>query len=108
MCEEITYSKLNTIHYVVQATVRGVAHSEQLVKKMADAGIKMVFLGIESSSTTSLDFLEKKSSTVEETRKAIKYLRDNNIISAGGFIIGNPDDDEKSLWDIYNLAGTKD
>jgi radical SAM superfamily enzyme YgiQ (UPF0313 family) len=104
LCEEIIASKLNTMHYIVQATVKGIAHSGQLVKKMADAGVRMVFLGIESYSKTELDFLRKKSSTEEDTRKAVKYLRDNNIVSWGGFIVGKPDDDEKSLWDTYNFA----
>jgi len=104
LCEEIISSKLNNMHYIVQATVKGIAHSERLVKKMADAGVRMVFIGIESFSKAELDFLRKKSSTVDETRKAVKYLRDNRIIVVGGFIIGNPDDDEKSLWDTYNFA----
>jgi anaerobic magnesium-protoporphyrin IX monomethyl ester cyclase len=104
LCEEIIASKLNTMHYIVQATVKGIAHSEKLVKKMADAGVKMVFLGIESYSRTELDFLRKKSSTEEDTRKAVKYLRDYNIVSWGGFIVGKPDDDENSLWDTYNFA----
>jgi len=104
LCEEIISSKLNTMHYIVQATVKGIAHSERLVKKMADAGVRMVFLGIESFSRAELDFLRKRSSTVDDTRKAVRYLRDNNIISWGGFIVGKPDDDEKSLWDTYDFA----
>lgn len=104
LCEEIIASKLNDIHYTVQASVKGIAHSDKLVRKMADAGVKMVFLGIENPYKTNLDFLGKKSSNAEETRKAVKYLKDNNIIVVGGFIIGNPDDDEKSIWDLYKFA----
>ncbi|MGB9597501.1 MAG: B12-binding domain-containing radical SAM protein, partial [Candidatus Poribacteria bacterium] len=104
LCDEIIASKLNNIHYTVQATVKGIAQSNMLVKKMSDAGIKMVFLGIENPFKTNLDFLRKRSSNVEETKKAVKHLKDNNIISAGGFIIGNPDDDEKTIWNIYDFA----
>jgi len=104
LCEEIVTAKLNSIHYFVQASVKGIAHSEKLVKKMADAGVKIVFLGVESVSNTDLDFLGKKTTTSDDTRKAVKYLRDNGIISLGGFIVGNPDDDEKSLWHTFNIA----
>ncbi len=104
LSEEIVRQKLNTMHYVVQATVKGMASSERLVKKMADAGIKTVFVGIESTKKDKLDYLAKSSSTSEDTRKAIKHLSDNGIITFGGFILGMPDDDEKALWEIYDTA----
>ncbi|MEK7396097.1 MAG: hypothetical protein AAB116_04075 [Candidatus Poribacteria bacterium] len=46
----------------------------------------------------------KKTSNLEMTQKAVKYLRDNGIISFGGFIVGNPEDDEESLWRIFKWA----
>lgn len=102
--EEILAKGLNSLHYSVQASVKGIAQSERLVKKMADAGVKLVFLGIESVSPAHLDFLRKRSTTSDDTRKAVKYLRDNGIICAGGFIVGNPDDDERSLWETFRTA----
>ncbi len=104
LCDAIISAKLNFIHYSIQASVKGIAHSESLVKKMADAGIKLVFLGIESVSQSGLDFLGKKNVTGEQTKKAVKYLRDNGIICAGGLILGNPDDDESTLWNIFKIA----
>ncbi len=104
ICEEIISAKLNNLHYALQASVSGIAHSKKLVQKMADAGVKLVFLGIESASKTSLDFLGKKTSTPEATRRAVGYLRDNGIICAGGFIVGNPDDDKEAMWEAFKLA----
>ena len=104
LCDAIISAKLNHIHYSIQASVRGIAHSEKLVKKMADAGIKLVFLGIESVSQSGLDFLGKRNMTTDQTKRAVKYLRDNGIICAGGLIIGNPDDNEDTLWDIFKIA----
>lgn len=104
LCEEIVAAKLNSIHYYVQASVRGIAHDKKLVQKMADAGLKLVFLGIESTSKSNLDFLRKESTTSDEARRAVKYLKDNGIISLGGFIVGSPDDDEEALWRIFDTA----
>ena len=104
LCDEIVAAKLNSIHYVFQASVKGIAHSAKLAQKMADAGVRLVFLGIESVSKADLDFLGKKTTTSDDTRKAVKYLRDNGIISIGGFIVGNPDDDEESLWQVARVA----
>jgi len=104
LCDEIIAAKLNNLDYALQASVRGIAHSRKLVQKMADAGVKLVFLGIESVSKTNLDFLGKKSSLPEASRRAVGYLRDNGIICAGGFIVGNPDDDEEDLWETFKVA----
>jgi len=104
LSEEITKQKLNTIHYAVQTTVKGMASSERLVQKMADAGMRTVFIGVESIKKDKLDYLAKGSSTSEDTKKAVKYLKDNNIIISAGFILGMPDDDEKALWDVYDTA----
>lgn len=104
LCEEIIAAKLNDLHYAFQASVTGIAHSKKLVQKMADAGVKLVFLGIEGVSKTNLDFLGKKTSVPEATRRAVGYLRDNGIICAGGFIVGNPDDDKEAMWETYKLA----
>lgn len=104
LCDEIIAAKLNSIHYTVQGTVSGIAHSEKLVRKMAEAGVKTVYIGIESESKQILDALGKKTSTPAEAEKAVKYLRDNGIISFAGFIVGNPDDDEAALWRAYDTA----
>jgi len=104
MCDEIIAAKLNNLNYALQASVRGIAHSRKLVQKMADAGVRLIFLGIESVSKANLDFLGKKSSVPEASRRAVGYLRDNGIICAGGFIVGNPDDDEEDLWNTFKIA----
>jgi len=104
LCDEIIAAKLNSLHYFIQASVKGIAHSRKLVQKMADAGVKMVFIGIESASKKNLDFLGKETSSPELARKAMKYLRDNGMITLGGFIIGSPDDNEESLWQAFHTA----
>jgi radical SAM superfamily enzyme YgiQ (UPF0313 family) len=104
LCDEIISNKLNSMQFFLQATVEGIAHSSKLVQKMSDAGIKSVFLGIESEKKNNLDFIYKKSSNPESTKKAIRNLKDNGIIAIGGFIIGLPDDDEKSLWNTFKTA----
>lgn len=104
LCDEIKAADLNTIHYVLQASVKGIAASARLVKKMADAGVKIVFLGIESVSKRNLDFLGKKTTASDDTQKAVKYLKDNGIIVFGGFIVGNPEDNAKSLWETLEIS----
>jgi radical SAM superfamily enzyme YgiQ (UPF0313 family) len=104
LCDEIISNKLNSMQFFLQATVEGISHSSKLVQKMSDAGIKSVFLGIESEKKNNLDFIYKKSSNPESTKIAIRNLKDIGIIAIGGFIIGLPEDDEKSLWNTFKTA----
>jgi len=104
LCEELINSGLNNLQYFLQASVHGIAKSPLLAQKMADAGVKMVFIGIESISKKNLKFLGKSTKVMQETLKAIKYLKDREIMVWGGFIVGNPDDDEECFWEVYKTA----
>jgi radical SAM superfamily enzyme YgiQ (UPF0313 family) len=102
LCDEIIKNGHNDLIYCVQASSKGIASSEQLVKKMALAGFKYVFLGIENASETNLKVL-KKGNIVHESRQAVRYLQKHGILVAGGLIIGNPEDDEKSIEESYRF-----
>jgi len=104
ICEAIIDARLNDMHYSVQASTRGIASNEKLAQKMGDAGVQLVFLGIESVTQANLNFLGKSYAVEHDTVKAVQYLKDNGIIIAGGFIVGNPDDDEEVLWDTFRLS----
>ena len=62
-----------------------------------------VFLGIESPSKKYLAEWSK-GDIVDKSKRAVKHLRDNGIMVAGGFIIGNPDDDFEKIEDTYRYA----
>jgi len=104
ICEAIIDARLNDMHYFIQASTRGIASNEKLAQKMGDAGVKLVFLGIESVTQASLNFLGKSHAVEHDTVKAVNYLKDNGIIIVGGFIVGNPDDNEEALWDTFRLS----
>lgn len=104
VCDAIIQNGLNSIDYFIQASVHGIASDESLVKKMAKAGFKFVFLGIENVNSIDLDFLSKDKKVLSESERAIKLLQDNGIIASGGFIVGLPEDTEKSLWNNFHFA----
>ncbi len=101
LCETIVEYGHDDMDYHIQASVQGISSSETLVKKMAKAGFKLVFLGIESISQRNLAFLapgKDRVGTHANTGKAVSYLRKYGMIVAGGFILGNPDDTEEDFW----------
>lgn len=64
-------------------------NDEKIVKKMADAGCRAVYLGVESGSQRILDIL-KKGITVEQVEKALKLCKKYNIKAYCSLIVGVP------------------
>jgi anaerobic magnesium-protoporphyrin IX monomethyl ester cyclase len=98
----IIENKLNTMDYLFQASVNGIANDELFVKKMRLAGINEVFLAIESISPKNREFLGKEKYT--NAKKAVSLLRKHKICIIGGFIVGNPDDDESSIKNTFKFC----
>ncbi|MEM2934687.1 MAG: radical SAM protein [Methanocellales archaeon] len=103
ICDAIIEHGYDDLHYHVQASTRGIARDPEVVRKMAKAGFKMVFLGIENVLSRNLELFNKSAMSIE-IEKAVKYLHDNDIIVSAGFILGNPDDDEADLWANFKFA----
>jgi radical SAM superfamily enzyme YgiQ (UPF0313 family) len=104
LSDEITRAKLNLM-FAVQASVSGFKKNPGLAKAMAQAGTKIVFLGIENASDDNLEFMQKSNQlTTADTEIVVKELKKNGIIVVGGFIFGNPEDKEVDLVRNFNYA----
>jgi len=103
LCNAIIESGHNDIHYYTQAGVNGIASNPKVAQKMSEAGFNGVFLGIENVSERNLNFYNK-GKIKDKTKKAVKYLHDNDMIIAGGFVLGAPEDKEIDLWENYRFA----
>jgi radical SAM superfamily enzyme YgiQ (UPF0313 family) len=104
LCDAIVASKLDDIHYITQASVQGISSSKRTVDKMAKAGFKTVFLGIENAYDSNLEFFGKANQVnVEKTETAVAYLKENNMIIIGAMIVGNPDDNEEDMWQGFHF-----
>ncbi|MBS5933910.1 MAG: radical SAM protein [Clostridiales bacterium] len=66
------------------------------VQFMAEAGCKLVFIGIESANDSILKAMNKKV-TVEDFRKVIHNLKECNIKVIGSFVIGYPGENEETI-----------
>lgn len=105
LCGAIVENGLNTMEFVSQADVAGFARHPELVTEMRRAGFSGVFLGIESVNPEHWRFL-KKSNSWETTRGVVASLRAQGIHVAGGFILGNPDDDAAAIRTAFRTART--
>lgn len=103
LCRAIVDNGLQMMEYVSQADVAGFARHPDLIDEMQRAGFSGVFLGIESVNPEHWRFL-KKSNSWETTRTVVESLRKAGIYVAGGFILGNPDDDAATIRAAFRTA----
>jgi len=102
LCDAIIARKYKKLNLVVQADCISMAQNEEMVSKMARAGFKSVFLGIENASKKNLESAGK-GNIVNASRKAVEICHRYNIMVIGGLIFGFPDDDEESIIENYEF-----
>ncbi len=103
LCEMIVQERLDTLYYVIQASVAGVASDPKLPVLLRKAGFKWVFLGIESGIGRNMKSMGKHGSD-ETARQAVASLKAQGISVFGGFIIGHPDDDATDIRSTFRYA----
>lgn len=101
LCERILECKktneINDFKFFAQIRVDSIVKSPQMVKKMADAGFWIVFIGIEGVSEKKLKAV-RKGFSFKKVIEALKLLHENNIIVIGNLIIGlDLDETEEDL-----------
>jgi radical SAM superfamily enzyme YgiQ (UPF0313 family) len=102
LCDAIINRKYKNLNLIVQADCISMAQNETMVNKMAQAGFKSVFLGIETASKKNLESAGK-GNIVSASRKAVEICHKYNIMVIGGLIFGFPEDDEISIMENYQF-----
>ena len=90
------------LHFIVQADCVTISRNDEMVRRMAEAGFKSVFLGIESVSKVNLRAAQK-GDIVDAARNAIDICHKYNIMVVGGMIFGFPEDTEKEIMENYRF-----
>ena len=76
---------------------------KELVKKMKQAGINWIFMGIESGDDDVLATVAKKQ-TLDKIRKANDILRDTGIYVGGNYVFGLGNDTIETMQKTSDLA----
>ncbi len=91
LCERIIECKRNKeisdFKFFAQIRVDSIVKSPHMVKKMAEAGFWVVFIGIESINEETLKEV-RKGFNFSQVLKALEILHENDIIVIGNLIIG--------------------
>jgi len=102
LCDAIIARKYKGLNLVVQADCISMATNEAMVAKMAAAGFRSVFLGIENGSKKNLS-AAGKGDIVAASKKAIENCHKYKMMVIGGLIFGFPEDDEASIRENYEF-----
>jgi radical SAM superfamily enzyme YgiQ (UPF0313 family) len=94
----------NKLHLSCQSRIDTLYKNPWLVDLMAKAGMKQVFLGIESVHQQSLNAMNKRNLTPEMTRKVVDMLHDRGISIFGGIIIGFPGETQTMVRQTIEFA----
>ena len=105
ICDAVIARKYRGLNLVVQADCISMSENEPMVRKMARAGFRSVFLGIENVSKKNLEAAHK-GDIVTASQKAVAMCHKYGIMVIGGLIFGFPDDDENDI--IRNYQFLKD
>jgi len=69
----------------------------RFIEKLARAGCRRVFIGMESVNPENLAACGKKQNIVKEYRKMLQAWRDHGVITCAGYIVGFPNDTYESI-----------
>ncbi len=102
LCDAIISRKYKGLKIFVQADCVSMAKNEEMVAKMAAAGFRSVFLGIENVSKENLS-AAGKGDIVAYSKKAIENCHKHGMMVIGGLIFGFPEDAEDSIRENYEF-----
>ncbi len=101
--DELERRGLNDIHWWCFSRVDILVRNEKMIKRMAEAGAFMVFLGLESTNEVVLDSYNKHIENKQQ-QQAIALLRKYGIRIHGSYIIGDVRETEEMVLQTINWA----
>ena len=102
LCDAIIAKGYRNLGFVVQADCVIMARNDAMVRKMAQAGFRSIFLGIENASSKNL-VAAKNGDILTASKKAVEICHKYGIMVVGGMIFGFPDDGEKEIIANYTF-----
>ena len=102
LCESIIQKNYSGLCLMIQADCQAMANNEKMVQRLAQAGCKVVFLGIENFSEENLDFADKNNSA-QVTYQAVEMCHKYGMMVVGGLIFGFPEDDEQKIINNFDF-----
>ncbi|MBW2983786.1 B12-binding domain-containing radical SAM protein [Candidatus Woesearchaeota archaeon] len=87
-----------------------VADNDEVLKAFSDAGMKVLFVGIESLNKKNLEQMGKgiNLGRIKDYKRIIRKIHDHGMCVLGSFIFGNDYDTKKTFKDIIEFINAAD
>lgn len=95
-------NKLNNLVYKVSFRANEKLVDEELLQLAKDAGVKLIFYGVESGNQEMLDRM-RKNLTLKEIKRAFELTHKIGLMTRASFIIGLPGETKDTIRDSLKL-----
>ncbi|MCU0620804.1 MAG: magnesium-protoporphyrin IX monomethyl ester anaerobic oxidative cyclase, partial [Gemmatimonadales bacterium] len=102
VCEELARRNLG-VYWGINTRVTDILRDEALLPLYRRAGMVHVSLGTEAAAQLKLDRFNKEIK-LEQSKKAIRLLRENGIVTEAQFIVGLENETPETLEETYRMA----
>jgi anaerobic magnesium-protoporphyrin IX monomethyl ester cyclase len=103
-CEELIARGLpDKVKWGINTRVTDILRDEDILKLYRKAGLVHVSLGTEAAAQLKLDLFHKET-TVEQNKRAIRLLREADILVEAQFIVGLENETAETLEETYQMA----
>ena len=101
MCNLIIEKNIK-IDFLIETHLKNL--DDELIVLLKNAGLKLVYVGVESKHTDVLANINRATITQDDQYETIKKLEDKNIFVKSMFMIGNPEDNENKIKETIDYA----
>ncbi len=91
------------MHILMETRVDDILRDEAIMPLYREAGIRHIYVGVERTDQASLDSF-KKNTTVEQGRRAIELIKEQDIITETSMVLGLPYDTPETIEATFRLT----
>jgi len=91
------------VYLLMETRAPDIMRDDDIIWKYRKAGIIYISIGIETADQAALDAM-RKGMIVEETKRVIDILREQEIVSEASFMLGFPDETPASIEKTMHLV----
>ncbi len=91
------------IHILLETCVQDILRDADIIDRYRKAGILFIYVGVEATSQQRLEEF-KKETGFEDSKQALKIVREAGMIIESSLILGTPDETPETIKETLKLA----
>jgi len=107
LCDKLIEFQQRTetrVNLFISVRTSTMANHPDLVRKLTEAGVDFVFVGMESPKKEDLKAIRKGGGSAEKQEQAVALLQENGAAVMSCFLLGLPGQTEQDVFDLLDYA----